>query len=322
MQVTNAHNQEDVDKAQQALYTAVEEFKHSKFGKENVLPESHHHDQQVIDDTLCTVGADMTDRLNTAILTYDISYRNTANVRRDISMEHKDQKKQYVVKPDRFQFDRSAARQYIASQQSKDNNINWLEMSRIFPVLQQDGRPASNGNIVLKQFAIDESLIAPTESVRQRRCKRKIEMRGLKIDLSKIFPTDQALKDVTRQKIAAGVWSVGTPICPITLQYKRVENGQIATRDLTIYGRTFSLQYVMDRTLRWHEERGLLRPPFTDDYDVKQALSELEQKGQSIYLFKIKIISFLQLYCLFGCNNGCYDKILASCHKNRVKNLK
>ena len=161
-------------------------------------------------------------------------------------------------------------------------------MSRIFPVLQQDGRPASNGNTVLKQFAIDESLIAPTESVRQRRCKRKIEMRGLKIDLSKIFPTDQALKDVTRQKIAAGVWSVGTPICPITLQYKRVENGQIATRDLTIHGRTFSLQYVMDRTLRWHEERGLLRPPFTDDYDVKRALSELEQKGQSIYLFKIK----------------------------------
>ena len=94
MQVTNAHNQEDVDKAQQALYTAVEDFKHRKFGKENVLPESHHHDQQVIDDTLCTVGADMTDRLNTAILTYDISYRNTANVRRDISMEHKDQKKQ------------------------------------------------------------------------------------------------------------------------------------------------------------------------------------------------------------------------------------
>ena len=76
----------------------------------------------------------------------------------------------------------------------------------------------------------------------------------------------------------------------------------------------------MERTLRWHEKRQILHQSFTADYVVTQATSELEQKSQPIYLFKIKIISFLSNLAINndGNNNGWYEKITASCYKNPV----
>ena len=75
----------------------------------------------------------------------------------------------------------------------------------------------------------------------------------------------------------------------------------------------------MERTLQWHEKRRMLRQSFTADYDVTQAISELEQKGQLVYLFKIKIISFLSNLAINNnSNNGWYEKITASCYKNPV----
>ena len=63
----------------------------------------------------------------------------------------------------------------------------------------------------------------------------------------------------------------------------------------------------------------MLRQSFTADYDVTQAISELQQKGQLVYLFKIKIISFLNnLVINNNSNNGWHEKITASCYKNPV----
>ena len=63
----------------------------------------------------------------------------------------------------------------------------------------------------------------------------------------------------------------------------------------------------------------MLHQPFTADYDVTQAISELEPIAQPIYLFKISIISFLSNLAINNnSDNGWYDEIIASCYKNPV----
>ena len=89
--------------------------------KWNVLPESHCYDQHVIEDALCTVGADwLIDWKMLFRLTCMIKAIATQRIFTEIKeWKRRMWKKRYVVWPDSFWFDRAAVLQYIAHQQSK-----------------------------------------------------------------------------------------------------------------------------------------------------------------------------------------------------------
>lgn len=246
---------------------------------------SHEHDQALVKEVLTAVGRETADTTNNGILANNLSY-NQHNAVRHKNMLSNDNKenqptaKPYVIKHDRFKFDHKQVHEDITQELQQKGKVKWAELARKHSVLHLDGKPASNGNQVLKAFAVDKGLIEANEQKRTRRTKRKLDVRGLKVDLSLIYPTQDALKEITRSKIALGIWDIGTPIVPITLQYKKINNhGIIHTSTMTLSGRTFSLQKIMDRTLREHEKAGILRKCYPLTEDITTARADLATKG-------------------------------------------
>ena len=242
-------------------------------------------EQAQLNRILKEVGNNVTDKMNTAILTHNGSYRKSANIRRDTVLETKENSKPSVIKHERFTFDRDSVRREIEDVTSSGGKIVWMELARRFTVKRPDGEVAKNANEVLKRFAISEGLYEASEQPRIRRGKRKIQIEGLEIDLSAMFPTDQALKAKTREKIASGALKIGDPIAPITLRCKKIDDrGQIKTHTVTMYGRALTLQHVMDSTLKQHSKEGFLRRLYPTDYTISTALTELAAKGKHRFI--------------------------------------
>ena len=272
------------------IVAAADRYNDTIHGKENTdtARANNPPDQEKMKRILKSVGKEITERYNKAILKNNKSYRGVANVRRDTTLEVKDNTKKSVINQERFDFNRHAVKEDIVKTTASGKKPVWLDLARRFPVKRPDGELAKNANEVIKMFAISEGLHQPAIIQRTRRGKRKIEVEGVEVDLTALFPTDQALKTLTREKIAAGIIDIGQPVVPITLRYKKITNGKIETVTVTMYGRAYPLQTIMDKTLRDHSKEGFLRPPFPPDYDINVALTELAAKG----MFNLKILKF------------------------------
>ena len=272
------------------IVAAADSYNDTIHGKENMdtARANNPPDQEKMKRILKSVGKEITERYNKAILKNNKSYRGMANVRRDTTLEDKDNTKKSVINHERFDFNRQAVKEDIVKTTESGKKPVWLDLARRFPVKRPDGELAKNANEVIKMFAISEGLHQPAIIQRTRRGKRKIEVEGVEVDLTALFPTDQALKTLTREKIAAGIIDIGQPVVPITLRYKKITNGKIETVTVTMYGRAYPLQTIMDKTLRDHSKEGFLRPPFPPDYDINVALTELAAKG----MFNLKILKF------------------------------
>ena len=280
--ITNASNASDAQAAMHKLVKDTSEYCDKKHGVDamDMARRKNPLEKNKIQSVLKEAGKETTGRWNKALLSNDVSYRGMANVRRDVSLEEKDKKSHFQIKPDRFHFDRQAVKDQLVSLIDLGTNVNWTDLARKYKVLHPKGHPAKNGNEVLKAFAVEEGLVISSSKRRNRRGKRKIDIDGVEIDLTTLFPTDEALKADTRDKISSGVWDIGSPIVPITVQCKRLNSkGRIETRTLTMYGRSYTLQKIMDRTLVSHTKEGFMRKPYPPDYSISDAKQELAEKG-------------------------------------------
>ena len=283
VKLTESSDPTSAQEAVNNVITSVNQYNNIKHGLEQMerARSKSKPEQELVTKVIKEVGREITDRYNSSILKNNQSYRSMANIRRDITLTITENAKPSVIKHERFGFDRVAVKAHITEMSEAGIKPVWVDVARRFPVRRPDGELAKNANEVLKRYAISEGLYQPaTATPRSRRGKRKIEIEGIEIDLSAIFPTDQALKSLTREKISAGIIDIGQPIVPVTLSYKRILKGKIETVVVTMYGRAYPLQTIMDKTLRDHSKEGFLRRPFPDDYNISTALSELAAKGK------------------------------------------
>lgn len=289
--LSNVTNAATATEAQEALHnlnktvSQVCEEKHGKNAMETARAENPLHKDQV-KSVMKKLGTKMTKRWNQALQSNDLGYRGMANVRRDVSLEEKENKSQYAIKPDRFNFNRQLVKDTLISMIEQGKDVNWSDLARRHKVYHPKGHEAKNANEVLKAFAVEEGLVVPSTRQRSRRGKRKIDIDGIEVDLTSLFPTDEALKADTRERIASGEWDIGSPIVPITVQCKRLNSrGKIETRTMTMYGRAYTLQKIMDRTLVTHTQKGFMRKPYPADYNIVDAKQELKKKG--LFLFQL-----------------------------------
>ena len=111
-------------------------------------------------------------------------------------------------------------------------------------------------------------------------------MDGVNVSISKLLPHDEKLKGLTKNMILSGEIDIGTPIVPITLhvrKYNKVQKRMVRT-EVRLEGRAYSLQSIMDKSLKEQEQEGMLRKPYPTDYSFALAKSELEGKGKNIDL--------------------------------------
>ena len=288
-------------KSMDQLFSNVSEY-HDQVFKKNVMEEAREqnppeHCQKMANRLAQEVGKSVVEPINKALLAKNVSYQAISDIFRSAKLEEKENSKfsKYTIKEGRFIFDRDGVRNAVQEKLKAGTKINWSELSRTHKVLQSEyGRPALNASMFLKAYAISEGLVEKSDKQIVRRGKRKIDVGGIQVDLTMIFPTDDALKGDTRSKIAAGVWDIGTPIVPITLHTKRINrHGIVETVSQTLSGRAYSLQKIMDATLVAHDEAGFLRQPFPADYSLSTALKELAGLGEQNYIITTTSPSFI-----------------------------
>lgn len=286
--INNVYTAADGDKSKALLIETVakcgEELS-DKYGKDlTITLASKERDQSLVNNVLSKVGEELVESNNIGILSHNASYNQQANInRRSTHMEKESSGKVYSVKHERFAFNREAVRSKIQELIHEQKDINYQQLSREYEVHQSSGKLASNGNQVIRAYAESVGLVEPKSNRRVRRGKRKLEVDGLKVDLTKIYPTSSALKEVTKKNIVSGLWDIGSPIVPITLLCKRIEKGRLVSYTNTMHGRAFTLQKILDRALVQHEKEGLLRQPFALSYDIADAKTELADKGKLNY---------------------------------------
>jgi hypothetical protein len=213
-----------------------------------------------IKNTVDTVGEAIASDTNKVILSNNLSYRSMANVRKKNVLEDKKEQttKRYEIKHDNFLFDREAVKVELGV----TPNPVWSHLAERFVVFQQNGKPAMNGGQVLKAYAIDEGLCAPLpDTVRARKVNRRIDVDGVNVSISKLLPHDDKLKGQTKNMILSGEMDIGTPIVPITLhvrKYNKIQKRMVRT-EVRLEGRAYSLQSIMDKSLKEQEQEGMLR---------------------------------------------------------------
>ena len=163
---------------------------------------------------------------------------------------------------------------------------------------------------MLKAFAIREGLVADDGMSWERRVKRKLDIEGAILNLPDVFPTLDILTSDTKEKIKSGEGDIGTPIVLIELRVKKVNaQGKVETVTTQLYGRAFSLQQIMDRTLKKVDAAGLLRPLYPEDSDITQVLEDLSKKGNFKWTFaelltqnRLKLCGIEPLVILANCS--------------------
>jgi hypothetical protein len=206
-------------------------------------------------------------------------------VRRGITLERKECSRQvYKPNPDNYLFDTQKICNTIANCTAKGEKVNWAQLARDNPVtILASNKVASNGNQILKQYALNEGLVDSNLNIkkRDRRSKRKLEMDGIKFSISNALPNAYQLKKETIDRIASGELDIGNPLVPITLDCIRIgKDGNLVTHKITTRGRAYNLQAIMDRLLLSHEKAGYLRDPFPLDGDINTIKKDLESKGK------------------------------------------
>lgn len=233
--------------------------------------------------TIAAVGASIAKSTNTAVLAHNVSYRTMTNFRRELTLQSKPlNKTPYKVKHESFIFDRDVVEKHLREQvkSGETASIVWSELARTNPVTQQNGKPALNGPQILKSFAVELGIIQLSTTQRKRRSLREIEVDGVKLSFSKLFPTDSQLKAITRECVLRGEIDIGFPIVPIKLRYRTIgANGNTSTHDIEMFGRAFSLQKLLNSSLTDQEKAGALRKPYPNDSNLDEALNDLKSKG-------------------------------------------
>ena len=265
----------------QARWGSPASLNTSTANKENCCQQAK---AEIVKKTASSLKDALKEQTNRAVLRRGLSYNQFVNWRRDSTHDEtlEPKRKQYKANPDSYQFDEAAVKKDIeAAIESGAKKINFSKLSRDHTVLKGGGTPASNGNQVLKAYAVREGLVEDSGTPRERRAKRKLDIDGTIINLPDVFPTLEDLTNDTKQKIDSGEWDVGTPIVPIQLRVKKVNsNGKVETLTTTLYGRAFTLQQIMDMTLKRIDAAGLLRPLYPHDSDINKVLKDLTQKGK------------------------------------------
>lgn len=267
----------------------IEPVFQDKYGnsfKESVADTVGKEDQtKIVSDVFTVVKSSITEVTNMAVLANNVSYRTMSNLRRDITLvkSDKQQRPRHPIKHDLFVFDRELVKKHLADFNEK---MVWTDLARHFPVTQQNGKPALNAPQVLKSFAIDNGLCEqPINLPQKRRVARKLTIGDSQISMKNFLPNDQELKEVTKEKIISGDIDIGSPIVPISLRTRSIgKDGQLTVHDTVLHGRKFSLQSIMDRSLKEQEELGLLRVTYPEDHDLAVALQELQEKGKQGWL--------------------------------------
>lgn len=140
---------------------------------------------------------------NTTVPANNVSFRIFQSIRMTNTLEKLPIRPSYKIKHDRFLFDRAGIKKAISDMSATGEKVNFSKLSRDFPVHQQDGKIASNGNQVLKEYALDEGIIQPDTKVekRERRGKRKLQVHGTAFSFASTFPSDQQIKQETQKKL-------------------------------------------------------------------------------------------------------------------------
>lgn len=233
--------------------------------------------------TANSIGTVLSDNTNKAVLCHNVSYRTISNVREKIVLHDRTRddapKKRYVINHESFEFDRE---RFTAALCGYTSAPVFTHLAEQFPVRQSDGKLATNGPQVLKAYAISKGLVPPLpEKLRERKVNRKIDVEGVKVNIARLFPTAMKLKELTRNQIECGDLDIGTPVVPITLHVRRYEKETktLVRSSVTLTGRSYSLQKIMDKSLKEQTHEGLLRQPYRADYSIQRAKQELQSKG-------------------------------------------
>ena len=242
----------------------------------------------VVQNTVNQLGDFMVDKTLSSTLTNQVSFRTVRNFRRNIcfntpskSPVKKTRSCSTVFKHENFVFDRQRVAEALRS--VGDRKINWSELARRFPV-----RKEGNDNIVkcgpqvLKSYAISAKLIIEHKiSPRIRRSRRKLNISGQSVTISNLFPSNQKLTARLKAQIRDGDIDIGKNVVPVTFKYKVVDSeGKLIMKEVTMNGRSFDLQSILQRSIQHHEKLGLLRKPYPEDYSLDQATTELRNLGK------------------------------------------
>ena len=240
--------------------------------------------ENLIERTLNMISEVTVPSIHTTALAHDISMRTLQNVRAKAALEScATNRPLYELKPENYIFDRDVARHTITAISEGDNKLNFAQLARDIPVYLSNGKLASNGNQILKQFAINDGLLEkPDEEKRKdRRGKRMLELDGVKFSITALYPTKDQIAQQTRDKIARGELDIGVPIVPITLECLKInEKGELELQSITTHGRAFGLQRILDKLLRQHEEFGLHRQPYEENGDINAIKYQLRERGK------------------------------------------
>ena len=254
--------------------------------KLNTIDNTKKAESALLKKAAAAVREYTTAETNLAIRRNNQSYNQVSNSRRDITLETTDQtkRKRTGINLDIYQFNRDAVRAEIEQIiESGAEKVNFSQLARQQPVMKLDGKQASNANQILKAFAIHEGLMIDDGVTRERRAKRKLNIEGHEINLSDFFPTLDALNQDTKDRIASGEWDIGTPIVPVTVRVKTInDKGEVETKTNQLYGRAYSLQQIMDKTLQNLEELSLLRPLYSPDSNIEEVKLELKRIGKLV----------------------------------------
>mgnify|MGYP001792965718 CR=1 FL=1 len=78
----------------------------------------------------------------------------------------------FELKPENYIFDRDVAWHTITAIGEDDNKLNFAQLARDIPVYLSHGKVASNGNQILKQFAINEGLLEKSDGEKRKKLAR------------------------------------------------------------------------------------------------------------------------------------------------------
>ena len=133
--------------------------------------------EEIIRGVLAVVGQFAFGSAHTAAMAHNVSMRTMQNLRREVALvKCENTKPIYELKSENYVFDRELTKEHIEATIEANGRPNFSELARSFPVFLRNGKIVSNGNQILKQFAIDEGLFEQPdkENRRQRRWKRML----------------------------------------------------------------------------------------------------------------------------------------------------
>ena len=129
--------------------------------------------EKLIERTLNMISEVAVLSIHTTALAHDIFYENCAEFSAKAALESfATTRPLYKLKLENYIFVRDVARHTIKDISEGDSKLNFAQLARDIPVYLSNGKVASNGNQILKQFAINEDLLEKPDEEKRKTLAR------------------------------------------------------------------------------------------------------------------------------------------------------